>query len=81
MTGQHYYVIIQLEDLVIHERDTTHQKIMDFVGLEDELEVKSYFNSQMSAENLNENRWMKDFPIPKEMLKQFQRLTEDREIG
>jgi len=74
-------LVIRIEDLVIHERDATYQKIMDFVGLEDELEVKSYFNSQMSAENLNENRWMKDFPIPKEMLEQFQRLTEDREGG
>tara|TARA_B110000503_G_C7168631_1_gene423168 strand:- start:5290 stop:6198 length:909 start_codon:yes stop_codon:yes gene_type:complete len=74
-------LIIQLEDLVIHDRDATHQKILDFLDLEDENEVRDFFNSQMNAQNLNENRWMKDFSNPEEMLERFQKITEARQKG
>lgn len=68
-------LIIQLEDLVIHQRDVTYRKMLDFLGLEDELEVRSYFENQMQAEKMNENRWRKDFPKPEEMLERFHELA------
>ena len=68
-------LIIQLEDLVIHQRDVTYRKILDFLGLEDELEVRSYFENQMQAEKMNENRWRKDFPNPEVILERFHELA------
>ena len=68
-------LIIQLEDLVIHQRDVTYRKILDFLGLEDELEVRSYFENQMQAEKMNENRCRKDFPNPEVILERFHELA------
>ena len=68
-------LIIKLEDLVIHQRDVTYRKILDFLGLEDELEVRSYFENQMQAEKMNENRWRKDFHNPEVILERFHELA------
>jgi hypothetical protein len=53
---------IRLEDLLIHERDSTYKQMLDFLGLEDHQEMSTFFNTTMSAENGHPGRWATDIP-------------------
>jgi hypothetical protein len=48
---------IQLEDLVANRRDYTYERILEFLGLQDEPEMHSFFDDKISAENAHVGRW------------------------
>jgi hypothetical protein len=48
---------IQLEDLVANRRDYTSARILEFLALEDEPEMHTFFEEKISAENAHVGRW------------------------
>lgn len=67
---------LKLEDLIIHDRENSYQKLLTFLGLEDEGPMREYFNNEMLAEKLHENRWKRDFENPKEIEDRFAHMSE-----
>ena len=67
---------LKLEDLIIHDRENSYQKLLTFLGLEDEGPIREYFNNEMLAEKLHENRWKRDFENPKEIEDLFAHMSE-----
>lgn len=51
-----------LEDLIVHKREESYQRILDFVGLEDHPAMREYFVNEMPAERGNPGRWKRDIP-------------------
>lgn len=50
-------LVIRLEDLVANRRDFTYARILDFLSLEDEPEMRTFFEEKISAENAHVGRW------------------------
>jgi sulfotransferase family protein len=51
---------IRLEDLVERDRDGTYLRLLDFVGLDDDPGMRSFFDAEMSAANAHVGRWRED---------------------
>ncbi len=48
---------IQLEDLVANRRDDTYARILEFLALDDEPAMRTFFDEKISAENAHVGRW------------------------
>ena len=51
--------VISLDELVYGDRERTYRELLDGVGFEDELEMRSYFETKMSPERAHRERWRK----------------------
>lgn len=60
-----------LEDLIVHKREESYQRILAFVGLDDHPTMREYFATKMPAERGNPGRWKRD--IPADEVDDFQR--------
>jgi Sulfotransferase family len=49
--------VLSLDDLVYGDRERTYRRLLDFLGTEDELEMRSYFETKMSATRAHRERW------------------------
>jgi len=49
--------VVLLDDLVGHDRERTYAGLLDFLGVEDEEEMRSFFDGQMTAERAHVGRW------------------------
>jgi hypothetical protein len=67
---------LRLEDLIIHDRENSYQALLTFLALEDEPLMRAYFDNEMLAEKLHENRWKRDFENPSEIEARFTQLSE-----
>jgi hypothetical protein len=48
---------VSLDELVYGDRERTYRGLLEFLGVEDELEMRSYFETKMSAERAHRERW------------------------
>ena len=51
---------VPLEELVITKREPTYDRILEFLGVEDEPEIRSHFENRMVSSNANLARWELD---------------------
>jgi Sulfotransferase family len=49
--------VLSLDELVYGDRERTYRRLLDFLGTEDELEMRSYFETKMSAARAHRERW------------------------
>jgi hypothetical protein len=49
--------VLSLDELVYGDRERTYRQLLDFLGTEDELEMRSYFETKMSAARAHRERW------------------------
>jgi hypothetical protein len=49
--------VLSLDELVYGDRERTYRRLLDFIGTEDELEMRSYFETKMSATRAHRERW------------------------
>ena len=54
----------RIEDLVVHEREDTYNKILNFLAIEDANTMHDYFESTMSTERLHIGRWRSEIKDP-----------------
>jgi|FLOH01.1.fsa_nt_gi hypothetical protein len=73
--------ILKLEDLIIHDRENSYAKLLDFLNIKDEEIIRNFFDKEMLAEKLHENRWRRDFPNPEEIEERFEQATGVRLTG
>jgi Sulfotransferase family len=55
-------LVIQLEDLVVRDRDRQYDRMLSFLGLEDHPRMRSFFEKEMPAEAMHSGRWQTDVP-------------------
>jgi len=67
--------VLKLEDLVIHDRENSYAKLLDFLHIEDEEMMRNFFDNEMLAEKLHANRWRRDFSNPDEIKKRFEQAV------
>jgi hypothetical protein len=51
--------VVSLDELVYGDRERTYRELLEGVGFEDELEMRSYFETKMSPERAHRERWRK----------------------
>src|SRR5689334_6997159 len=50
-------LVIHLEDLVLLDRDATYGRLLDYVGIDSEPAMASFFESELTAERAHLGRW------------------------
>lgn len=72
-------LVSQMEELVERDRDHEYQRLLDFLGLEDDASMHAYFDAEVTADKAHIGRWRQD--VPPERLEAFQahyrRLVDD----
>jgi hypothetical protein len=59
---QSQVMTLTLEDLLYHRREATYQSLLDFLGIEDNEAMSTFFETKMSAESGHIGRWKSDIP-------------------
>lgn len=49
--------VVSLDELVYGDREGTYRHLLDYLGAEDELEMRSYFETKMGVERAHRERW------------------------
>jgi Sulfotransferase family len=49
--------VVSLDELVYGDREGTYRHLLDYLDAEDELEMRSYFETKMSPERAHRERW------------------------
>lgn len=55
-------LVIELERLVLSDRDAAYAELLDFVGVEDELPMRAFLATELTPERAHIGRWHKDVP-------------------
>jgi len=55
-------ITIRLEDLPIHDRQGTYASLLKFLSIDDAPQMRSFFDTTMTAANGNPGRWAADIP-------------------
>jgi Sulfotransferase family len=50
-------LVVHLEDLVMLDRDRAYERLLHYVGLEDEPAMRSFFDSELTPERAHLGRW------------------------
>ena len=69
-------ITLELEDLVKVNRIATYQRLLSHIGLEDEVEMREYFDSEVTFERAHIGRWRSDFADPDKFENLFNQLTK-----
>jgi hypothetical protein len=48
---------LQLEDLVLYDRDASYRRLLDFLALPDEKGTRAFFETELTAERAHVGRW------------------------
>ena len=62
--------VVLLEDLVGYRREHTYEGLLGFLGLEDELAMREFFDAEMTAEKAHLGRWRRQLGGPRRVLVQ-----------
>lgn len=74
---------VGLDELVDGDRETEYARVLDFLGIEDEPEMRRYFEEEMSADAAHKERWREGLSpeeqsaLEKEYERTLQRLERD----
>jgi len=52
--------VVLLDDLVGHDRERTYEGLLEFLGVEDEPGMRSFFEQEMTAERAHVGRWRRE---------------------
>jgi hypothetical protein len=69
-------ITLELEDLVKNKRSETYQRLINHIGLEDEVEMRQYFDLEVTFERAHIGRWRSDFADPDKFESLFNQLTK-----
>ncbi len=50
-------LVVHLEDLVMLDRDRSYERLLDYLGLDDEPEMRAFFDSELTPERAHLGRW------------------------
>lgn len=66
---------VHLEDLVVHARDETLARTLDFLSLPETPSVRSFFDRKMPADRVELGKWRRLVPDPEGFDEEYQRLA------
>jgi hypothetical protein len=58
------YLTLRLEDLVEREREESYKKVLTFLNLEENMELRNYFEKVLSADKMSKGSWVKTVENP-----------------
>jgi hypothetical protein len=62
--------VVRMEDLTVEHRDREYRRLLDFVGLEDDPAMRSFFETTMMPDRAHLGRWRDD--VPPDRLAEFE---------
>ncbi len=65
-------MVINLEDMVKHDRDGSYNRLLQFLGIPDDPALREYFDAKMTEDRANLDRWRTDLDKPDQ-----EKLTRD----
>jgi hypothetical protein len=68
------HLTLFLENLVLEDRESSYHKLVSHLGLSDELVMRRYFDSEVTAERAHFGRWRRDFKDPEAFRDKFESL-------
>jgi len=74
LVAENQYLTLFLENLVRENRENCYRRLISHVGLSDELEMRRYFETEVTAERAHFGRWRRDFKNPEEFQARFESL-------
>jgi hypothetical protein len=74
---QDQLLTLSLEDLVIRKRDESIEKLLKFLGLENEKKFIEFFNNTMLESSITRGRWKKEAPDVKALNKAYADLVAE----
>lgn len=57
-------ITIALEDLAIHKRDESYMRLLNFLGISDNLEMRKFFEEELTRKNATSGRWRDEIASP-----------------
>lgn len=67
---------IRLEDLVVHQRENSYQKLLTFLDLQDHPTMRKYFNEQMTVEKMHFGEWQNEVKNPEKFGSDYQKILK-----
>lgn len=55
-------LVVQMERLLVHDRDAEYRRLLDFIGLDDDPAMRRYFDRRMTQERAHTGRWREEVP-------------------
>lgn len=55
--------VVQLEDLVVNDRQRTYRRLLEFLELEDEPQIREFFARHVNQQNAHLGRWQTELPL------------------
>ncbi len=74
---QDQLLTLSLEDLVIRKRDESIEKLLKFLGLENEKKFIEFFNNTMLESSITRGRWKKEVPDVKALNRAYADLVAE----
>lgn len=68
------YLTLMLENLVRDNREISYQKMLSLIGIQDERDMRSYFESEVTSERAHFGRWRTDSKEPENFRILFETL-------
>jgi hypothetical protein len=72
---------IQLEELAHFNRESEYERLLDFLGLEDEPKIRNYFESEVDGERVIAQKWRDEIKEPKFEAKFYKIHKELHDLG
>ena len=67
---------IRLEDLVVNQREESYQAILNFLGLENHITLRNYFDTELTPEKMNSGRWKKEVDNAHEFNSKYEEILK-----
>ena len=67
---------MRLESLVVSNREDSYEKLLNFLGLEDHLTMKKYFEEQMLIEKMQSGGWQHQVKDPEKFSSDYQKILK-----
>ena len=70
-------LVLQMEDLIDRDRDASYERLLSYLGIDDDPAMRAYFASDVTAEKAHIGHWREDVPEDRrvEFDAHFQRLA------
>jgi hypothetical protein len=63
-------LVVQMERLLVHDREAEYRRLLDFIGLDDDPAMRGFFDQSMNAQRAHAGRWRTE--VPPERLAAFE---------
>ena len=72
------HLTLLLENLVLEDRENSYCKLVSHLGIADELNMRRYFNSEVTPERAHFGRWQSDFDDPEAFRSRFESVISQQ---